>query len=81
MAKNHKIIRSKEDISSLNRELIKRICHKCNFYAEGQEYWEKEYECGAYKFIRQLIEDKKITLDEIEDLFKKIDLNQSRELR
>ncbi|MFX0187274.1 MAG: hypothetical protein ACFE8A_06010 [Candidatus Hodarchaeota archaeon] len=81
MAKKHKVIRTEDDISPLNRQLIDALCHKCNFYAEGQEYWEKEYECGAYKFIRQLLQDKKITIDEIEDLFKKIDLNPERELR
>ena len=81
MAKKHEIIRSEEDISPLNRELINRVCHKCNFYAEDQEYWEREYECGAYKFIRQLVEDKVITLDEVEELFKKIDLNPTRELK
>jgi hypothetical protein len=79
--KKHKIIRSEEDISSLNRELIDRVCKNCNFYADDQEYWEKEYECGAYKFIRQLVEEKKITLDEIPELFKNIDLNPDRELK
>ena len=81
MAKKHEILRSEEDISSLNRELINRVCHKCNFYAEDQEYWEREYECGAYKFIRKLVEDKTITLDEIEDIFKNVDLNPERDLR
>jgi hypothetical protein len=37
--------------------------------------------CGAYKFIRQLVEDKKITIDEVEELFGKIDLNPKRELK
>ena len=81
MAKKHEILRSEEDISPLNRELINRVCHKCNFYAEDQEYWEREYECGAYKFVRQLVQDKIITLDEIEEIFKKIDLNPTRELK
>ncbi|MHA1292692.1 MAG: hypothetical protein ACTSQJ_08515 [Promethearchaeota archaeon] len=78
MAKKHKIIRSEKDINPLDRKIINAICYKCNFYAEGQEYWEKEYECGAYKFIRQLIKDKIITFDEIEKIFKKIDLNPKR---
>ncbi|MFX1275368.1 MAG: hypothetical protein ACFFBP_05645 [Promethearchaeota archaeon] len=81
MTKKHEIIRSEEDISPLNRQLINAVCHKCNFYAKDQEYWEKEYECGAYKFVRQLVEDNIINIDEIEDLFKKIDLNPLRELR
>ena len=81
MAKKHEIIRTEDDITPLNRELINRVCHKCNFYAKDQEYWESEYECGAYKFVRQLVEDKIITLDEIEDIFTKVDLNPERELR
>jgi hypothetical protein len=81
MAKKHEIIRKEEDISPLNRELINRVCKKCNFYAHDQEYWEKEYECGAYKFIRKLVEEKTITLDEIEDVFKNVDLNPDRELK
>ena len=81
MSKKHEIIRSEKDISPLNRQLINAVCHKCNFYAEDQEYWEKEYECGAYKFIRQLVEDNIISIGEIEDLFKKIDLNPLRELK
>ena len=81
MEKKHTIIRSEKDISPLNRELINRVCHKCNFYAKDQEYWEKEYECGAYKFIRKLVEDGTITLDEIETLFKGVDLNPTRDLK
>jgi hypothetical protein len=81
MPKEHKILRTEEDISPLNRKIINTVCHKCNFYAEDQEYWEKEYECGAYKLVRQMIKDELITLDEIEELFKKIDLNPSRDLK
>jgi len=80
MDKKHKILRTEDDISPLDRQIINVVCQKCNFYAEDQEYWEKEYECGAYKFIRQLLEDKAITIEEIEDLFKKIDLNPGREI-
>ena len=76
MAKKHTIIRSEKDISPLNRELINRVCKKCNFYAEDQEYWEREYECGAYKFIRKLVQEGAITLDEIDELFKKIRLSR-----
>ncbi len=81
MMSKHEIIRSEEDISPLNRQIINAVCHKCNFYAENQEYWEKEYECGAYKLVRQLIMDKKISIDEIEEIFKKIDLNPTRDLK
>lgn len=81
MAKKHKILRTEADISPLNRKIINAVCHKCNFYAEEQEYWEREYECGAYKLVRQMIEDNLITFEQIEELFKKIDLNPSRELK
>ena len=30
MAKKHVIIRKEEDITPLNRELIERVCKKCN---------------------------------------------------
>ena len=79
--KQHEILRTEEDITPLNRELINRVCHKCNFYHEDQEYWEREYECSAYKFIRQLVEDKIISLDQIVEIFKRVDLNPERELR
>ena len=81
MTKKHEILRTEEDISPLNRKLINAVCHKCNFYAEDQEYWEKEYECGAYKFIRQMIEENRITFEQIEDIFTRIDLNPDRDLR
>ncbi|MBD3255020.1 MAG: hypothetical protein GF383_07995 [Candidatus Lokiarchaeota archaeon] len=81
MSKNHEILRTEEDISPLNRKLINAVCHKCNFYAEDQEYWEREYECAAYKFVRQLIEENKISFEEIEDIFTRVDLNPDRDLR
>ncbi len=79
--KEHVLLRTEADITPLNRELINRVCHKCNFYHEDQEYWETEYECSAYKFIRQLIEEKTITLDQIDEIYTRVDLNPERELR
>jgi NMD protein affecting ribosome stability and mRNA decay len=81
MGKKHKILRTEEDISPLNRELINTVCHKCNFYAEDQEYWEREYECGAYKLVRQMVEEDLITVEKIEDIFTRVDLNPERDLR
>ncbi len=82
MAKKHEILRSEKDISALNRQLINYVCHKCNFYAEEQEYWEREYECAAYKFVRQLVEDKIVTsFEQIDEIFKKVDLNPERDLK
>jgi sarcosine oxidase delta subunit len=80
MAKEHEIIRTEEDISPLDRKLINTVCHKCNFYAEDQEYWEREYECGAYKLVRQMVKDEIISIEDIEEIFKKIDLNPTREV-
>jgi len=81
MEKKHEILRTEDDISPLNRQLINSVCHNCNFYAEEQEYWEREYECAAYKFIRQLVEEKRITFDQIEEIFTRIDLNPDRDLK
>ena len=81
MAKKHEILRTEADISPLNRQLINHVCHKCNFYHVEQEYWEREYECAAYKFIRQLVEEKTITIDQIDEIFTRVDLNPERELR
>ena len=81
MEKKHEILRTEDDISPLNRQLINVVCHKCNFYAEGQEYWEREYECAAYKFIRQLVEENIITFDQIDNIYTRINLNPDRDLK
>lgn len=81
MVKEHEILRTEADISPLNRQLINAVCHKCNFYHEDQEYWEREYECAAYKFVRQLVEENKLRIDQIEEIFTRADLNPERELR
>ena len=65
MAKKHTIVRSEEDISPLDRKIIDKMCHKCPFYAENQEYWEREYECGAYKLVRELLIEDVMDLDQI----------------
>jgi hypothetical protein len=39
------------------------ICHHCDFYKES----EKDLECGAYKILKGLLKQDKITLREIED--------------
>ena len=38
--KNHTILRTEEDISPMNRQLINHVCHKCNFYGENQELFQ-----------------------------------------
>jgi len=43
--------------------LIDLICKHCNFYKES----EKDLECGAYKILKQLLEKKIITPEEISD--------------
>jgi hypothetical protein len=66
--KKHTIVRKEEDISPLDRQIINIMCHKCPFYAKDQEYWEREYECGAYKLVRQMIIEKLFSTIQIEDI-------------
>ena len=74
-------IRNEGDLTETDRLVIDHVCHKCNFYHEEQEYYEEEYECIAYELIRKLLNDGKITTNQIDDLFSNIDLNPERELR
>lgn len=74
-------IRTEEELSAVDRQVIDTVCKNCNFYHEGQEYYEEEYECIAYELVRHMLKDKKIAVNQIEDLFKRIDLNPERELK
>ncbi len=44
----------------LNEELRTRVCTKCDFYKEGDKL-----ECAAFKEAKRLVEQKKITLDDL----------------
>lgn len=66
--KKHELVRSEGDISPLDRSIIEVMCHKCPFYAENQEYWEKEYECGAYKLVRQMVHEQYVDMAGLNDI-------------
>ncbi|GCC10180.1 hypothetical protein IPdc08_00203 [archaeon] len=44
----------------LTEEVRTRVCTKCDFYKE-----EEKLECAAFKEARKLVEQKKITLDDL----------------
>ncbi len=43
-----------------DEELRQKICTKCDFYKEGEKL-----QCNAFKVNKKLIEEGKITLDEL----------------
>jgi hypothetical protein len=43
-----------------DEEIRKRVCVKCDFYKEGETL-----QCHAFKVNKKLVEDGKITLDEL----------------
>lgn len=45
----------------MKKELVDRICRKCEFYSEDEE----DLECQAFKVSRELVEKGKITLDDL----------------
>jgi hypothetical protein len=45
---------------NIDEELRKRICKKCDFYKEGERL-----ECGAYKISKKLVENGKISLEDL----------------
>ena len=56
------------DLDELDIKLLEVVCRqKCKFYKEGQEEREKEYQCGAYKFLKKMIQDGQLTLEELKD--------------
>ena len=57
---------TKPPFTSLDQSLIDKICKpQCEFYAEGQEHWEKDYQCGAYKLLKTLITSEKLRLEDL----------------
>ena len=56
----------KPPFTSLDQSLIDKICRPvCEFYREGQEHWEKDYQCGAYKLIKTLIKSGKLNTEDL----------------
>jgi hypothetical protein len=44
----------------IDEELRNRICSKCDFYKEGEKL-----ECGAFKIAKKLVQEGKISLDDL----------------
>ncbi len=57
------------DLDELDREILEIVCRaRCKFYKEGQEIREKEYQCGAYKVLKLMIEKGDLTLDDLKQM-------------
>ena len=57
---------TKPPFTSLDQSLIDKICKpQCEFYAEDQENWEKDYQCGAYKLIKTIMASEKLRLEDL----------------
>lgn len=55
---------TKPPFNSIDQSLVETICRPlCEFYAEDQEHWEKDYQCGAYKLIKTLINLERLKLE------------------
>ena len=62
------------DLDELDVQLLQILCReKCKFYKEGQEIKEKEYQCGAYKFLKKMIEEGSLTIEDLKTMSSKID--------
>ena len=60
-------------LDELDHELLQIVCReKCKFYKEGQEIREKEYQCGAYKVLKTMIEEGQLSLDELKNWAAKV---------
>ena len=56
-------------LDELDKQLLQIVCReRCKFYKEGQEIKEKEYQCGAYKVLKLMIEQGRLTLDELKSI-------------
>jgi hypothetical protein len=57
---------TKPPFTSIDQSLVDKICKPlCEFYAEDQEHWEKDYQCGAYKLVKTLIKSEKLRLEDL----------------
>ena len=48
------------DTMDMSEEIRERVCRRCDFYKEGETL-----ECAAFKTAKRLVEQGKVTLDEI----------------
>ncbi|MHA1264445.1 MAG: hypothetical protein ACTSRS_04340 [Candidatus Helarchaeota archaeon] len=57
------------DLDELDKEILEIVCRaRCKFYKEGQEIREKEYQCGAYKVIKLMLEQGKLSMDDLKQI-------------
>ena len=57
---------TKPPFSSVDQSIVETICRPiCEFYAEDQEYWEKDYQCGAYKLIKTLLTSERLQIGDL----------------
>jgi len=60
-------------LDELDKELLEIVCRqRCKFYKEGQEIKEKEYQCGAYKILKTMIQEGYLTLGELKNYSAKV---------
>ena len=53
-------------LDTLDNQLLEILCRqKCKFYKAGQEIREKEYQCGAYKILKAMLEKGQISLEQL----------------
>ncbi|MFX1465629.1 MAG: hypothetical protein ACFFA5_04070 [Promethearchaeota archaeon] len=57
---------TKPPFTSIDQSLVDKICKPlCEFYADDQEHWEKDYQCGAYKLLKTLISSEKFRVEDL----------------
>ncbi len=57
---------TKPPFSAVDQSLVETICRPiCKFYADDQEYWEKDYQCGAYKLIKTLLTSERLQIGDV----------------
>ncbi|NVM30308.1 MAG: hypothetical protein HWN65_15795 [Candidatus Helarchaeota archaeon] len=57
------------DLDELDKKILEIVCRaRCKFYKEGQEIRENEYQCGAYKVLKVMIEKGQLTLDDLKKM-------------
>lgn len=57
---------TKPPFTSIDQSLVDKICKQlCEFYAEDQEHWEKDYQCGAYKLLKTLLTSERLRFKDL----------------
>lgn len=62
-------------LDELDNQLLEILCRqKCKFYKEGQEFREKEYQCGAYKILKTMLENGQISLEDLKNASSSVEM-------